>query len=202
MANQPDDALEREIKQIETSVFVGEEGEDPSTANMNMGAALFLCVFALLAIYFAWGLDVPGSPYTAPGLLPILTGLSLLGMAGGLARRAWKAGASTQVFDYKKRLTVQFMADEENRRGILLIAIIAVYVFAIDFFGFDLRLPVAGFSLQFGSYELFSILALFAILKIFWRATSLHCALVAIGWVMALATVFRYGFRILLPGSG
>lgn len=202
MTKPVDDALEREKQQIEASVFVGEEGEDPSTPTMDMGAALFLAAFALAAIYLAWGLDVPNSLYTAPGLLPILTGLTLFGMALGLARRALKHGASAQVFDYKKRLAVQFFSDEENRRGFLLICIIAAYIFAIDFFGFELRFPLGWFTFQFGSYEFFSILAMLIILKLFWRASYLHCFLVSAGWVMTLGAIFRYGFRILLPGSG
>lgn len=202
MSNSAEDALEREKQQIDASVFVGEEGEDPSTPAMNMAAAFFLTVFGLLAMYFAWGLDIPDSIYTAPGLLPMLTGITLVGMAGGLARYAYKQGASFQVFDYKKRVLVQFLSDEENRRGLLLILIIALYVASIDVFGFDLRFPLGFFTFQFGSYELFSIIALMIILKLFWRARYLHCALVSVGWVMSLAAVFRYGFRILLPGSG
>ena len=202
MTNSAEDALEREKQQLEASLFVGEEGEDPSTPAMNMAAAFFLAVFGLAAMYFAWDLDIPDSIYTAPGLLPMLTGITLVGMAGGLARFAYKHGASFQVFKVRKRATVQFMADEENRRGLVLIAIIAVYVAAIDLLGFDLRLPLGSFTFQFGSYELFSIITLMIILKLFWRARFLHCALVSVGWVMALASVFRYGFRILLPGSG
>lgn len=202
MSESADEALKREKQQIEASVFVGEEGEDPSTPAMNMGAALFLAVFAAVAIYLAWGLDVPGSLYTAPGLLPILTGLALFGMALGLARSAFKQGASARIFDYKKRFAVQFFSDEENRRGLLLICIIAVYIFSIDLFGFELRFPLGWFTFQFGSYEFFSIIAMFVILKLFWRARYLYCFLVSAGWVMALGAVFRYGFRILLPGSG
>ena len=202
MASSADDALEREKQQIDTSVFVGEEGEDPSTPAMNMGVALFLAVFALAAIYFAWGLDIPGSIYTAPGLLPILTGITLLAMAAGLAKRALKAGASFQRFKDINPFAGTFFAHEENRRGLLLIAIITVYIFSIDLLGFDVRIPLTVFTFRFGSYELFSIIALFIILKIFWRARNLQCALVSIGWIMALASVFRYGFRVLLPGSG
>ncbi|NQV99753.1 MAG: hypothetical protein HQ483_08655 [Rhodospirillales bacterium] len=202
MSNPAEDALSREKKQIEASVFVGEEGEDPSTPNMNMVAALFLALFGLLAIYFAWDLSVPDSFYTAPGLLPILVGITLVGMAAGLAHTAWKSGASLRVLTRKNRLIAQFMADVENRRSLVLMGLVAAYVFAVDFLGFDLRIPLGFFTFQFGSYELFSIIALIAILKIFWRASYLYCALVAVGWVMALAAVFRYGFRILLPGSG
>lgn len=202
MADPTDDALEHEKQLIESSVFVGEEGEDPASPNMNMAAALFLALFAVLAIYFAWGLDVPGSIFTAPGLLPVLTGATLLAMAAGLASHALKTGASFRFGDSAKNQVRQFIADEENRRGLLLIAIITLYIFSVDLLGFDVRLPLGSLTFRFSSYELFSILSLFAILKIFWRAGHLPCALVSIGWVMALATVFRYGFRILLPGSG
>ena len=202
MVSSADDALQREKQQIDTSVFVGEEGEDPSTPAMNMGASVFLAVFSLAAIYFAWGLDIPGSIYTAPGLLPVLTGITLLAMAAGLAKKALKAGASFHSFKGIGTFTETFFAHEENRRGLLLIAIITVYIFSIDLLGFDARIPIGSFTFRFGSYELFSIIALFIILKFFWRARSLHCALISVGWIMALASVFRYGFRVLLPGSG
>lgn len=201
MSNSADDALEREKKQIDASVFVGEEGEDISSPAMNFGAAIFLGLFGLLAMYLAWDLEIPDSIYTAPGLLPMLTGITLVGMAMGLARHAYNKRAAP-IGDGETDQKPPFFADPENRRGTLLIVIIAVYIAAIDVLGFDHRFELASLTFKFGSYELFSIAALTLILKLFWQARFLHCALVSVGWIMFLATVFRYGFRVLLPGSG
>ncbi len=95
-----------------------------------------------------------------------------------------------------------FFRDEENARVGKLIAIIAGYILAVDWLGFDIRVPTALFVIRFSSYELFSILALTWIFRLFWKETWVKCIMVAAVWSIVLATVFRFGFRILLPGSG
>lgn len=94
------------------------------------------------------------------------------------------------------------MLTEETRRVLLLLVIIIAYVVLVDRITFDLRLPIGGFDLRLSSYECISIVALTLILRYFWRGTFLRCGLIALVWIIALASVFRYGFHILLPGSG
>jgi hypothetical protein len=184
------------------AAFVGEEGGDTqATPESELFAACVLFVISVIAIYFAIGWEVPGSVLTAPGLFPIITGIGLLLMALGLGVMAVRRGARFQ-FDGPRRWVAAMGADDEIRRGGLLIVIIAVYVLAVDWFGFDLRMPTDFFVFRFSSYELFSIVALGAILRLFWRAPLRYCILVATIWSIALASVFRYGFHILLPGSG
>ncbi len=184
------------------AVFAGEEGgARQATPESALLAACVLSVIALAAIYFAIGLEVPGSLLTAPALFPIITGIGLLLMAFGLGITAIRRGARFQV-DGPRRWATAIGADDEIRRAGLLIAIIAVYVLAVDWFGFDLRMPTDFFVFRFSSYELFSIVALSGILRLFWRAPLRFCVLVATLWSLALASVFRYGFHILLPGSG
>ena len=184
------------------AVFVGEEGGDRrATPESELVAACVLSVISLVAIYLAMGLEVPGSVLTAPALFPIITGIGLLLMALGLGGMAVRRGARFQI-DGLRRWAVAMGVDDEIRRGGFLIAIIAVYVLAVDWVGFDLRMPTEFFVFRFSSYELFSIVALSGILRLFWRAPLWHCVLVATLWSLALASVFRYGFHILLPGSG
>ena len=95
-----------------------------------------------------------------------------------------------------------YFDDVERRRTILLLAIITAYVALVDLIAFEWRIPVGGFEFRFTGYELFSIAALTLILRIFWRKPIPYCLGVSTGMVMALASVFRYGFRILLPGLG
>ncbi len=193
-----DDTLPNEKK----AAFVGEEGGDrQATPESELLAACVLSVIALAAIYFAIGLEVPGSLLTAPALFPIITGIGLLLMALGLGTMADRRGARFQI-DGLRRWAAAMGADDEIRRGGFLIAIIAVYILAVDWVGFDLRLPTDFFVFRFSSYELFSIIALSGILRLFWRAPLRFCVLVATLWSIALASVFRYGFHILLPGSG
>jgi hypothetical protein len=186
----------------EKAVFVGEEGGDrQATPESELLAASVLSLISLAAIYFALEWKVPGSVLTAPALFPVITGIGLLLMALGLGARAYRRGARFQLAGLR-RWAAATGADDEIRRGGLLIAIIAAYVLAIDWFGFDLRIPTDFFVFRFSSYELFSIIALSGTLRLFWRAPVLHCVLVATLWSLALANVFRYGFHILLPGSG
>ncbi len=63
------------------------------------------------------------------------------------------------------------------------------------------RYPTRLFVIWFSSYEAVSISILAVVLRIFWRALPWRCALVAVVFVIALASVFRYGFHILLPGA-
>ena len=184
------------------ATFVGEEGGDrQATPESELLAACVLSVISLGAIYFAIGLEVPGSVLTAPALFPIITGVGLLLMALGLGATAVRRGARFHI-DGPRRWAAAIGADDEIRRGGLLIAIIAAYILAVDWGGFDLRMPTDFFVFRFSSYELFSIVALSGILRLFWRARLRYCVLVATLWSVALASVFRYGFHILLPGSG
>jgi hypothetical protein len=85
---------------------------------------------------------------------------------------------------------------------VLLIGIIILYVIVTQQIAFDLRFPTKFFAFSFSSYELISIITLTLILRIFWRATLVRCLLVSVFWIIALASVFRYAFHILLPGLG
>jgi hypothetical protein len=184
----------------EKAKFVGEEGGDENvTPAMDLAAAIAIGLFALLGIYLAFELAVPHSIFTAPGLLPAIAGITLFAMAIALGFRALKSGAGFS--GWHRRLSPAAW-QAESIRSIQLIAIIVAYIFAIDWLGFDIRIPIGSFDLRFSSYELFSIIALTWILKFFWQAPLYKCFAIAAGWSLILATVFRYGFRILLPGSG
>lgn len=182
--------------------FVGEEGGDENTTpEMDLTAAVLIGVFALLGTYLATQLEVPDTLFTAPGLFPVLAGGSLLAMAIGLAVKSIRRGAGFRLREYGKQIA-QFFGDDELIRSGRLIGIIAAYIFAVDWLGFDVRVPAGPVTLQFSSFELFSIIALALILKLFWRASWTKCLIVAAGWSLLLAAAFRFGFRILLPGSG
>ncbi len=193
-------SVSEEPGDTENAKFVGEEGGDENaTPEMDLAAAIAIGLFALLGIYLAFELAVPHSIFTAPGLLPAITGITLFAMAIALGFRALKSGAGFSGW-HRRLSTAAWQA--ESIRSAQLIAIIVGYIFAIDWLGFDIRIPVGSFDLRFSSYELFSIIALTWILKFFWQAPLFKCFAIAAGWSLILATVFRYGFRILLPGSG
>lgn len=183
--------------------FVGEEEvAEPVTAKQNLAAAVVIGAVAILALVLAVRLEVPGELYTAPGLLPFIVSLSLFFMALGLGAMAVRDGGAKDFFDGFEGPGAYFQ-DVERLRTFLLLGIIVVYIVLVDLVAFEWRLPIGGFEWRFGGYELFSIAALTLILRIFWkRPLAPHCLGVSAGMVLALASVFRYGFRILLPGVG
>ncbi len=186
----------------EGSGLIGEEEvAEPVTAQQNLIAAVIIGAVAFLAMVMALMLPVPQDFYTAPGLLPFIVGISLLFMALALGARAIRDGGATNLFGEAGGMGV-WLRDEERRRTLLLLAIIAAYIVLIDLLPFEIRQPIGGFELRFSGYELFSIAALSLILRIFWRRPLPHCLGVSFGMVMLLASIFRYGFRILLPGLG
>ena len=131
-----------------------------------------------------------------------LKGKRLLIMAGGLGLRSVRAGGAKSLQRGAGKLVRDYFADIENWRTLLLIGIIILYVIVTQQIAFDLRFPTKFFVFNFSSYELISIITLTLILRIFWRATLVRCLLVSTFWTIALASVFRYGFHILLPGLG
>lgn len=185
------------------SGFIGEEEvAEPVTPRQNLIAACVIGAVAIVAMVMALQLEIPKHFYSAPGFLPFVVGLSLFLMALGLGVSAVLAGGARDLLG-GLRLPDGYFRDVERRRTLLLFGIIAAYVVLVDLVSFEWRWPIGGFELRFSGYELFSIAALTLILRIFWQRPLVpHCLGVSFVMVMALASVFRYGFRILLPGLG
>ena len=187
----------------ETSAFVGEEDIGArSSPEKDMLAAAIIGLFAIIAMYFAFDLPVTKNVLTTPALLPVLTSLTLLAMAVGLGVKAVRAGASIPRIDRFLGSLRHGFAGRETHRTVILTATIVVYVIGIDLFAFELRLPTPFFVFAFSGYELLSGITLTFLLKYFWGAGIAPCLLVAFGWAIILASIFRYGFNILLPGLG
>jgi len=186
--------------------ITGEEDLDGrSTPNKDLASAVVLLMLAVLAIVFSLRLDVPGSLSTAPGLLPFITGLTLLLMSVVLAVQAVRAGAEVTPFaeliSGPPRAAKAFCSVEENRRTLSLAAIVIAYVLLVAFLNFDLRFPTPLFDLQISSYEVISVIMVTWILRLFWKAPVLRCLFITLVTVEMLASVFRYGFGILMPES-
>jgi hypothetical protein len=183
--------------------FAGEEEvAEPVTAQQNLIAAIVIGAVAVLAMVLAVQFEVPGRLVAAPGLLPFVVGLTLFLMAVALGAMAVRDGGAKNLFGGFGGAG-EWLQDEERRRTLLLLVIIVVYIVLVDLVSFEWRLPLGFFEFRFSGYELFSILSLTLILWLFWRRPVVpHCLGVSLGVVMALASVFRYGFRILLPGLG
>ncbi len=187
----------------EAASFIGEEESDErSTPGKNLGAAIVIGLLSILAMALSLRMPNPSTIYTAPGLLPFLTGLSLLFMAAALGIMALRQGAAENFFGKTSLAWHAYFRDEENRRTLFLIGIVFVYVLLVDLVTFDKQFSIGGLSFFFSSYEFISIAVLTLILRIFWRAPLPRCLGVSFLIVVALASAFRYGFKILLPGLG
>jgi hypothetical protein len=121
-------------------------------------------------------------------------------MAIALGLMALRQGAAMNFIGKSSLAWRAYFGDEENRRTLLLIGIIFVYVLLVDRIAFDKESSIGGLSIFFSSYELISIAVLSLILRIFWQAPLPKCLGVSFAVVVALASAFRYGFKILLPG--
>jgi len=180
--------------------FTGEEGgEERSSPAKNLAASGVVALLGIIAMLLSLQLEVPDALATAPGLLPFLTGACLVLMAIGLALRSIRAGALRG--DRYRPDPGHWFGVLENRRLLLLGAIIVVYIVTVDPVWFELDIPLGFGALPFSSFEALSAIALFVILKLFWRASALRCSLVGLIYAMAIANIFRFGFGILLPGA-
>jgi len=179
--------------------FRGEE-EDASTPQKDILAAILVGAFAVVVMVLASLQPNPGRTLTAPGLLPFITGLTLLAMAIGLALGALRDGGG-------KNLWSAFSADPSRGdahvgRAWMLLGLLVALVVLVDALPFQFAYRIGGVKLEFGVFEGVSIPVLAAILRIFWRAPVVRCLLVAGVTVIMFASIFRYGFNIPLPGSG
>ena len=178
-----------------------EELVERSTPNKDLASAVVVAVVAVLTLVFSFRLDVPGSFYTAPGLLPFITGFTLLLMALTLGVRAIRAGAKMSVaglLGISSKMIRGFLSAKNWRRPILT-ALVVTYVLLVAFINFELRLPTPLFVLQISSYEVISVIMVTWVSRIFWGASLLRCFMTTLITVEALAFVFRYGFGILMP---
>lgn len=187
----------------EPARFTGEEGGDErATPRKDLGAAVVIGALAIAAMVLSLRLEVPTTIFTAPGLFPFLTGLSLLAMAVGLGASAVRRGGANDYLAASQAAARSYLMQRENRRTLLLMAVLVGYVLLAGQISFDLRYPTAFFVFQFSSWEAISIPVLAWVLWFFWRGAWWKCGLLSIFMVFALASIFRYAFHILLPAAG
>ncbi|MFT5181956.1 MAG: hypothetical protein ACI8S3_001842 [Alphaproteobacteria bacterium] len=187
----------------EKALFTGEEGGgERTTPRKDLGAAVVIGVLAVAAMIYSLRLEVPTSIYTAPGLLPFLTGLSLLIMAVGLGASAIRAGGTADYFSAARAAALDYMSQRASQRTLILMAMLIGYVLLAGQITFNLRLPTPFFVFQFSSWEAISMPVLAGILWFFWRAPVWKCGLFSVLVIFFLAGIFRYAFHILLPASG
>lgn len=187
------------------SNLLSNEGGDAVSPGRDLAAASIVGVIALLAIIFGLLMPNPESNiFTAPGFMPILTGLSLLAMSVGLGFGAFKRGGGSELNLSPAELLGRYFTDYENQWALFLMGLVVVYVVLLDWVTFVITVPlvIGGFRLGFSSFEAVTIPMLAIALRIFWPKSFLQCLIVSAISTLVLAAAFRYGFRIPLPGSG
>jgi len=201
MSTEKSDAYIEQAKARLASGFQGEEDiEAAATPQKDLIAAGVIAVIAIGAMVLSWQMPDPGrSVFTHPGLLSFVTGLTLLVMAVGLAIRGLREGGATNLLGVFSRPTDP-EEREYGRRSWMLIAFVVALVIAIDVVTFRIRIPVGGFELRLSSFECVAIPIITVIMKIYWGRSWLRCFVVAAAAALLLASAFRYGFRIPMPG--
>ena len=174
------------------SAFRGEdENADFASPVMDLAASAVLAAVAVWIMVESLRLPVPGGLFTAPGLLPFAASASLLLMtltlAAGALRRRRQSGAG------------RFEMPDDLGRGILLGAIVVLYVTAIQVLPVAWSGTVAGMRLAIGAFEIASVIVLTGVLRLFWRQALWLCFSVSLGWIAVLSIVFRGVFSIPLP---
>jgi hypothetical protein len=174
-----------------------EDTAKQSTPGKDLASGVFVAVFAVAVMAGSLQLEVPDTRFTAPGLLPFMTGLALLGMSIVLAVRAVRAGALMHAAAKFADVVSVYLGSGEERRAWLLGSLVLGYVVLVAQLSFEMALPVVGYTLS--TYEIVSVLVITLILKLFWQATVLRCFLVSLFVVEALALAFRFGFNMIMP---
>ena len=182
--------------------FGGEEDVDSqSTPAKDLGSACMIGALAIAGMILSLQLDAPDGLYTAPGLLPFITSLSLLLMALLLGTKSLQAGGAREFTKAFRQAAEAYFSSAEERRAMLLIAIVVVYVLLVGTISFDLHLPTPVFDFRISSYEVISVVISTLIMRLFWKAPLMRCALVSVLTILILASIFRYGFGIVMPES-
>lgn len=174
--------------------------EDPdaglATPLMDLVASGVLIALAVFFIVESLRLPAPGGLLTAPGLLPFLTSATLLVMAlmlgtNALARR--RAGAAGARIADGLDLPPDFV------RSMGLGAILIIYVTAMQYLPVEIVFHLFGLRFVIGAFEVASVIAITAILRIFWQQPLWACLAVTAGWIAFLSIVFRMIFIVPLP---
>lgn len=175
------------------------EGEDPSSGFasplLDLIAAGFLTLLSVVVIIASLALPVPGDLVTAPGLLPFLTGASLLIMAVILAFTAIQRKRSGVVGEEDERDISEYF------RALGLATAVAIYIAGLHFLAFQNYQNIGGFRFTLSAFEPVTIVALSAIIYISWRGPLWATVLISVVWTVALSLVFQKVFTIPLPGG-
>jgi hypothetical protein len=171
------------------------DGANADMANpvMDLIAAGVIAVIANFVMIASLQLPVPGSVFTAPGLLPFLTAASLLVMALLLGYSAIQRRRTMP------RVLDRFEIPDDFKRTLVLGGIVILYVLGLQVVPVDVSFNIGGLHFVIGAFETMSLIAITGLLKLYWRAPLWACLAVTAGWIAFLSIVFRMLFQTPLP---
>lgn len=149
-----------------------------------------IIIFLLSIIVIVWSLHMPrpGGWSTAPGLMPLFLGATLLAMGIGLLVSAIRNNGIQRLRERMRRFSVREWVNEgTGRRTLWVVLVTGFYVFVL--LG---RIP----------FEIASIIYLGVMLYVFWRRGGwLKITLISVLLPLVFGIIFRGIFIILLPGG-
>ena len=151
--------------------------EGPTSVLIAVGLLVVSACYAIGGLQ----ISVPERWQTAPGMLPIILGVSLFIMSAMLLAKAIRAGA------LRVRLVDEAKDSSITRAGVTIL-IVGIYYFGL---------------LAFLPFEVASSIFLLAIFWIYWPegSTAVRVA-TAIGLPIFITLAFKAAFEIPLPGQG
>ncbi len=175
------------------------EGEDANAGLaapiLDIIAAAVLIATAIVVMVASLRLPVPGSALTAPGLLPFIAAASLAVMAVLLGQSALQRRGRPDS-------AVPLFGDmAEQLRMLILAAMVAGYILALQLLAFQVHFAVDGVPFVLSAFQPVSFIALAAIMHMFWRGPLWTKAAIAAGWTLTLTLTFQKLFNIPLPGG-
>jgi hypothetical protein len=182
-----------EMADDEKRVLSSDANADMANPIMDLIAASAIAVIAIFVVIASLQLPVPGSVFTAPGLLPFLTAASLLVMALLLATSAiTRRRTMSPALD-------RFEIPDDLMRTLVLGGIVILYVLGLQVIPVDASFNIGGLHFIIGAFETISLIAVTGLLKLYWRAPLWACLAVTVSWIAFLSIVFRMLFQTPLP---
>lgn len=161
----------------------GQQTENGSSLLVSGGLALF-SAYVFVSSFF---IPAPEGWQTAPGMLPMFLGGTLLIMALIISSDAIRNGAWTSLKESFSRQRSQGASERPIWRMVLAASLVATFYFGL---------------LQFLYFEVAAFLFLFAMMQAFWTGSKFwHRLLTAALLPLAISTCFQGFFGIPLPGE-
>ncbi len=164
-------------------------------SRMTYEVIIYLIILLLsLGVFFhAWNLDVPDAFITAPGLMPIITVILLLGLVFANLLKIFLNESTPQ----KEELSI----NENIGLDYKSLALVIIYICLVGQINYELNIPIPYRFYTLTSFEFISFIFISLIMKRASDKSFIYCFLVSFITVLTLAIIFKYGFGMIMPFS-